>query len=464
MCLLLFNVAVVFAGNGHDNGKQKSPSSWLTGPAPNGAFIPVTETQKIYVPEQGHYETRTIPEIGHWEAKYNPPVYTTVWVNDTCYRTIPKTCTRIVPATCYRTVQSTCPTTVPDTCTRKVPSTCTRTVNDTCTRQVRDTCYRRGTCTDKYWDCWIEFWEDWGTKCHSECVIYDSKHDVCKKTKEVCKQVKQTGKRTVCGWKTKTYTCDVPYTCYKTETYTCTKTEQYPCERTEMYTCNRIVEVPCPRTEPYDCSTEEKYDCSTTEPYTCQKPVEQLVSPGGWTQVWVVDQPAQTQQVWVVDKPASWQEVTTTTLKKVTGTVTVAKDPSYILTQTFPDAKNENQPASMMLTVEWKDMKLDGQPAQVTKVEAFHELERYYNKGTMIVQPVSAAMDSKKNRAEFKFVYSKPGTPNSIMHIRLYLNNTNEFVEITAPIPVNGATTTLKGGSTDNTLKGTPADKDSLTL
>jgi len=156
------------------------------------------------------------------------------------------------------------------------------------------------------------------------------------------------------------------------------------------------------------------------------------VQSGYWKteRVWVDTSHWETQRVWVQD--GYWAPVN--------ATVTVSKSPTYIYTKWHVD---ENKvPASMTITITVSNLTMDKKPASVSKIEAYHVINRYEGKGQETIYPVSSSMSGSS--ATFKFEYPHAGDKNSLVNFLITVSNGTQTAKIRvyAPVPVNGFQTT----------------------
>jgi hypothetical protein len=197
------------------------------------------------------------------------------------------------------------------------------------------------------------------------------------------------------------------------------------------------------------------------------------VQDGYWTQKWVVDTPAhhETRQVWIdTSHYETYQEwVKSGYWANVHGTVTVIKTPAYIYTKWHKDENND--PAHMIITIKWQNMRIDKTPVTVTKAEAYHEVHRYTNQvpdefNWETIYPVNAYFDSTNQQATFRFEYPHAGQPDSTIYFKLYFNNTDQNISVHAQIPVNGFNTTFFQSNTDATpvFKKSVLDTETITF
>ena len=158
--------------------------------------------------------------------------------------------------------------------------------------------------------------------------------------------------------------------------------------------------------------------------------VQVWVQDGYWQDYWVDTSHYENQQVWVVSGYYGY----------ASGTVTVTKTPPYIYTKWHVD--EDKVPASMTITITVSNLTIDKKPATVSKIEAYHVINRYQNNGTETIYPVSASMSGSS--ATFKFEYPHAGDKNSLVNFFITASNGAQTAKIRvyAPVPVNGFQTT----------------------
>ncbi|MBE3578990.1 MAG: hypothetical protein IMW83_03830 [Caldanaerobacter subterraneus] len=158
--------------------------------------------------------------------------------------------------------------------------------------------------------------------------------------------------------------------------------------------------------------------------------VQVWVKDGYWKDVWVDTSHYEYRQVWV--QSGYWAPVN--------ATVTVSKSPTYVYTKWHVD---ENKvPASMTATITVSNAKIDGYPASVTSIQAYHVINRYEGKGTETIYPASSSVNG--GTGTFKFEYPHAGDKNSMLNFIITITNSKGTakVRIYAPVPVNGFQTT----------------------
>jgi len=132
------------------------------------------------------------------------------------------------------------------------------------------------------------------------------------------------------------------------------------------------------------------------------------------------------------------------------GTVSVSKTPTYVFTAWHRRPNGEL--ADMKVDVSWSNFRKvirysDGTtstvPVSVTKVEAYHVIERYDDKGQMYVWPVGTLGPvtlGSSGHIKQMWQYERAGKPGSMVYYLLRLD-TGDTVEVTFEVPVNGFST-----------------------
>ncbi|KNZ68694.1 hypothetical protein Tfer_2788 [Thermincola ferriacetica] len=132
------------------------------------------------------------------------------------------------------------------------------------------------------------------------------------------------------------------------------------------------------------------------------------------------------------------------------GTVSVSKTPKYVFTAwhrrpsgELCDMKVDVSWSNFRKVVYYSDGSSDEIPVEVTKVEAYHVIERYDDKGQMYVWPVETLASSLGSSGHVKHLwqYERAGKPGSMVYYLLRLE-TGDAIEVTFEVPVNGFSTT----------------------